>query len=216
MEKSIRFANYILAFILKPSFQDKQKWVKWLISRLSVIGPNYWTGSRFFGGIATIVVSAYFWGLSIVVFLLFALTDFVDGKVARYLKVANGNQGAFLDALADKIFVIPIIWFWGWPYASHFLLWTMTGVEVGGNILLFALNLIFKNEKKGIYDHLNVGKYKFGLQVFLVCLLWFIEFVPSWAYWPATINIVLFVITVFAASSVLFKVTRYFSRTGQQ
>lgn len=211
MEKILILASYVANFILSPSFQDRQDWVKWLIKKLSIVRPNYWTASRFVGGVLTIVISIYLWQLSIIVFLFFTFTDFLDGKIARYLGIANGDTGAILDGLADKAFVIPVIWYWGRAFSSFFLLAFMTIVEIFGNLLILILQRLFKKEKRGIYEHLNVGKHKFALQVALACLLWLAHFSPNWILWPAIVNIILFMITIFAILSVWLKIKRYFS-----
>lgn len=174
MDKELNNGCYIKNFILSPSFQEKQPWVMWLTGKLSVIPAHYWTASRFFGGAATIYL--YSVGrpiLSIIAFILFALTDWVDGKVARH-RNEHGGKGAVLDGFADKVFVLPIIWKWGAQYVHPAFIGLLIVIEGSGYVIipaLYKLGLI-KREKKEMYEHIMAGKYKFACQVVLVFLLW--------------------------------------------
>lgn len=47
--------------------------------------------------------STYLW--AVVLLLLMALSDFLDGRLARHLKVVS-PMGIFLDTISDKIFVV--------------------------------------------------------------------------------------------------------------
>lgn len=203
---SIRYlAVYLFNFITKQNFQAKQPWVKWLIKRLSIINCHAWTASRFFGCPATLVASYLHPIIGLVMFILFALTDWVDGKVAA-IKKKNGKFGALLDGTADKIFVIPLIGIWGSDFANEIIFWVLAVIDFGGNPVLALLNkYVFK--KKNIFEHSKVGKWKFAFQVILVVILWHAKYYsPAWDHWPILIYCFTSAVIGFAIASVISKI----------
>jgi len=212
MERVISFVACFYRFISDPAFQDEQRWVKRLIPKLAVLHHNIWTSLRFIGGYLTIKADELFPGhpiIPLLVFIFFAITDWVDGKVARFRNVANGKWGAILDGTADKFFVIPVLWHYGSHLIFTFSLVVMSIIEYGGNVLLYFLNKSGKVRKVNgqIYEHLMIGKIKFFAQVVLAILLWAIKcFAFSWMWLPVYLNIVFGIITVLAAFSVLCKI----------
>ena len=79
-------------------------------NKLSLI-PNWLSFSRIIGGISIPIMSLC--GVPFVVLLsslsFFALTDFLDGKLARYLCKGETEGGALLDAVSDKVFSVGLI-----------------------------------------------------------------------------------------------------------
>lgn len=203
----LSYVMYVKNFISSPEFQERQPWVRWLTQRLSIIHPHVWTGSRFFGSIATIaLVSRPV--LSLIVFLLFALTDWVDGKVAR-IRNEQGGTGALLDGIADKVFIIPIIAFWGIRFSHIAPIAILATIEFGGYPLIWSLYKkgYIKKERKGVYEHIMAGKYKFSLQVALVSALWLAQNLGDGGLpWIIGINIILGVVISLAVLSVAGKI----------
>lgn len=73
--------------------------------------PNILSLSRIFL-LAPIIIFFYksFYLLSLIIFIMAAITDYLDGYIARK-KNQHSEQGALLDLLSDKIFVsILLIW----------------------------------------------------------------------------------------------------------
>ena len=73
--------------------------------------PNILSLSRIFL-LAPIIIFFYksFYLLSLIIFIIAAITDYLDGHIARK-KNLNSDQGALLDLLSDKIFVsVLLIW----------------------------------------------------------------------------------------------------------
>lgn len=212
---------YIRNFVSSPSFQEKQPWVIGITRRFSVIPAHYWTGSRFFG--STAVCLLFYLGypyLSMAVFLLFALTDWVDGKVARF-RGEQGGFGAKLDGAADKVFILPIIAYLGHEFSRATseellldaellvfigVLWLIEG---GGYLVIWIMYKLgrIKKEKSEIYEHIMAGKYKFAFQVVLVGILWIANnFGSGSMFWLSIIYIILGGVIVLAALSVAGKI----------
>ena len=78
-------------------------------NKLSLI-PNWLSASRIIGGII-IPIMAYS-GANILLIVptttFIALSDYLDGKIARYLKIQS-DEGSILDAVSDKIFSLLLI-----------------------------------------------------------------------------------------------------------
>lgn len=211
MDKELNNGCYIKNFILSPSFQEKQPWVMWLTGKLSVIPAHYWTSSRFLGGFATVgLYSINRPYLSIIAFLLFALTDWIDGKVARS-RNEHGGIGAVLDGVADKVFILPIIVWWCYqlyPYLLYLAV-PLAIIEFISYPLILLAHIMgwIKKERKEIYEHIMAGKYKFFLQVISVFALWAALRSGS-GEWPWVIGIgaILGGVIVLAALSIAGKI----------
>lgn len=204
-------------FFYDPAYQEEIYWVRWIISRVSFIHQHVWTILRLPGGLFTIWVDfRYGHWQSLAALSLFALTDWFDGKVKRYRErkgisgwideiILNKRFGSILDGTVDKLFIIPIIFYWGWGYCFSLLLCAMAMIEVLGNPYLAYL------EKKGrikrgrnIYEHLGVGKFKFCLQVSMAFILWLARIYPFESQ-EVVINFLLSIIIVLAFLSVFCK-----------
>lgn len=71
--------------------------------------PDYISFSRFIGGpiLLVLIIRGYFI-FAFILYAIFALTDAIDGFVARLL-TQKTRFGGMLDALADRVFLIFVI-----------------------------------------------------------------------------------------------------------
>ncbi len=193
----------IFRFLTDPSpggYQDKNRLVRWLVARCSIFPANVWTAARIVAPI--FIIPAYYWSsiLSLILFALFAATDFIDGKVARHRGQAS-NVGAWLDPLADKVFVVVCFYWFGLiarPILSVELFWLFTGVELGGRVIV---GIVWKIRRSKIDVKAKwYGKIKFGLQIALGAWL-LLTYIVSWT--PKTLlDVCLALITLLTAVSV--------------
>ena len=110
-----------------------------------------------------VAVSDYYWGL--ISFILVALTDAIDGSLAR-----TRNQitplGTILDPVADKILITSTVFVLMLKHINVFISLAIIFVE-----LMFLAGWYF-NEKRGKRMPVNVwGKIKMNLQVIGVGIL---------------------------------------------
>jgi phosphatidylglycerophosphate synthase len=134
------------------------------------ITPNHVTWVRVFLGILLFVLLFWF-GIEnkiliILLFLIGAITDFVDGPVARGTDRVT-EFGAMLDSTADRILIIPIA-VYGLFFEHKWLLLSLILVE----ILNAIVSLFYKS--KEVYLKSNIfGKTKMVLMciVFAVILI---------------------------------------------
>ena len=198
---------YLAKFITSPSFQEQQPWVQWIVKKAAYVHQDIWTKTRFFGWITLILDELSCW-LGLLSIAGFAITDWLDGKVARFKGEHDGKHGALLDGWADKVFAVLILIFWGGPFAGYFRFFLLGMIEGGGNGLLwfFFKYGIIKKESEKLYEHLLVGKIKFTLEVLLILVLWYARhFTPGWELWPDIIGHSTNLIIVLAILSVSFK-----------
>jgi CDP-diacylglycerol---serine O-phosphatidyltransferase len=225
--------EYVKLFVISQEFQEKQPWVRLITRKCSFVSHHVWTSSRFFGGGLTIVAEWYSIYLSIFVFLLFAWTDWIDGKVARFRHAQNGKLGAVLDGAADKFFVIPIIGWWGGEFIISYLIYLMAMIEFGGYFVIYVINgkkvtaainsvisffwpgrkLPDPMVKTDIYEHNLIGKIKFTLQVVMIVFIWVAKVLfPDWAWWPLWMNLTASIVSLMAFFSIACKVNPAFIR----
>ena len=96
------------------------------------------------------------------VFLIAALTDFLDGYIARSYG-SGTNLGKFLDPLADKLIVMAVlVMLTGMPRSPHVPAW-MVVVLVSRELVITGLRGIAAAEGKIIAAD-ELGKYKMALQ----------------------------------------------------
>jgi CDP-diacylglycerol--serine O-phosphatidyltransferase len=206
------FLGYWWRFVTDPEFQEKQSWMQPVLKFFGLLPPNVWTSIRFPGG-AAICLLLYndFYFSALLCFLLFVLTDWADGKSARFRKQVTAN-GGILDGTADKFLVHPatgyLIWrflaqcysYWGVVILVLFLL--MVASEFSR--ILMPLSKRFNKE-----THLHAilyGKWKFGVQVILVVALWLAVFIfPGWPWWPIWMFIFLVAALTLSIFSIIFR-----------
>lgn len=207
------FLPNIYNFLTDPSpggCQDENPIVRWLIPKCAIFPGNFWTSLRIFGVVPVIWLFGWSPWASFIAFLFFAITDWIDGKVARERKEANG-VGVWFDPTADKIFIIPIFWWLGLYKSSllnSWLFWLLVAVEAGGRLIIlifwkFQGKLITKDEVKAKWW----GKVKFGLQIALGVGLYGPWLAPA-VWWQGFFNVMFLVIMVFAIISVASHIWR--------
>jgi phosphatidylserine synthase len=200
----------MVKFVSDPSFQEEQRWVRWLIGKLSCIGPNTWTGLRipfFLAALAYFYLGMYMAGM--ISATIGFLTDWIDGKVARFLGIAGETFGAIFDGSADKL-ILFLITYLGWNFTHPLVIIILWVVEVFG---VPVISVFFRKKDDNIFEHLMVGKFKFALQIILFYILWTANYVfPDWIWWPLWINILLSVIILLAFFSVICKIDRKLDR----
>lgn len=106
------------------------------------------------------------------IFVFAAWTDWLDGIIARALKVKS-DFGAFIDGLADKVLILTLLWVaeyyyhpplnW-WSISTHSAFMVITIIEA--MLVLVRLPRLFN---KTINIHAGyMGKLKFCIQILLV------------------------------------------------
>jgi phosphatidylserine synthase len=210
MEQALSIYYQIFLFLTNPSFQKSKRWVRQVGEYARIIHEHVWTSTRFFGGfIVAWIEPVYGPIIALLVFMAFAITDWLDGLVAWVKGKGETFWGSFLDGFADKVFVIPVLYAWGRQFSSDWLFWILVAIEFGGYILVKAMSAlgIIEKDKEDLYKHLLVGKIKFGLQVALVFIIWIARTVnPDWYWWILIINLILANIILLAGFSVACKI----------
>jgi CDP-diacylglycerol--glycerol-3-phosphate 3-phosphatidyltransferase len=157
LEKIDSYRDKILFLFIKPYWPD------WFI-------PNYMTSIRIVIGILLFVL-LFFLGIEdksliIWLFVIGALTDFIDGPIARGKNQVT-ELGAMLDSTADRILIIPIA-FYSLFQVHKWLLLILVLVEI-----INAISSIYYKSKE-IYLESNIfGKTKMVVMsvVFIVILI---------------------------------------------
>lgn len=206
------FLGYWWRFVTDPDFQERQVWMQPVLKFFGLLPPNVWTSMRFPGGIITywLMYSGYYVS-SLVVFLLSVLTDWADGKSARFRGETSAN-GGILDGIADKfLFLLAasyLIWLFQpqtysyWKILIPALFLTMTLSEVSRILMPLSKRFDMKTHMHAII----YGKYKFGVQIVLAVVLWFAVFVfPHWPWWPVWVFLLLAAANVLSVFSILFR-----------
>lgn len=118
--------------------------------------------------------------LMLLLSILIGLTDFFDGRLARYLN-SESNFGKALDRLRDKIFICPTLFILFWYY------WTLTeqsaafSAFTGALVLSIILleSLLFVAWIIGVVKKLDVSSNKYGQAKmfceFLAVMIWLIS-----------------------------------------
>lgn len=160
--------------------------------------PNHITYLRVIIGIILFVL-LFFLGnenklLIISLFLIGALTDLIDGPVARGTNKVT-EFGAMLDSTADRILIIPIAIYGLFKFNKWLLLFLLLVEVING---LSAMHY----KSKEIYLESNIfGKTKMVLQSVA-----FIEILIVWPYAPSQISIYIL------WSTIIFTFLSVFSR----
>ena len=107
-----------------------------------------------------------FYLFSLIIFIIAALTDFLDGYFARKNNLTS-DEGALLDLLADKIFV-SVLLIWMTFHFDSLILLISSILIVSREISISYLRLYIVSNSKYIAEVKSdlVGKYKTAIQMF--------------------------------------------------
>ena len=134
--------------------------------------PNILSLSRIFL-LLPIIIFFYksFYLLSLIIFITAAITDYLDGYIARK-KNQNSDQGALLDLLSDKIFV-SILLIWMTFFFDSLLILFSTLLIVSREITVSYLRLYLVSKSFSIDDVKAdvLGKLKTSFQMIGLALV---------------------------------------------
>jgi len=166
--------------------------------------------------------------LIMILSVFIGLTDFIDGRIARSLKIES-SLGSALDRIRDKLFIPPVLVFlvWHyWPTKDHsVVLATLTAAlvvcSVAIEIVLFAGWVFGLLTKKSVQSNRH-GRIKMFLQ-FIIVMVWFTSLLiekhtgfqavePSLFFVDGLLTVTLY----FAAKSVAGYYNRYFPQKEQK
>tara|TARA_Y200000002_G_C22682421_1_gene664630 strand:+ start:3193 stop:3729 length:537 start_codon:yes stop_codon:yes gene_type:complete len=123
--------------------------------------------------LAPIIIFFYksFYLLSLIIFIMAAITDYLDGYIARK-KNQNSDQGALLDLLSDKIFV-SILLIWMTFFFDSLLVLFSTLLIVSREITVSYLRLYLVSKSFSIEDVKAdvLGKLKTSFQMIGLALI---------------------------------------------
>jgi len=186
--------------------------------------PNLLTTARFLLAIVVFVLIPLGWYIAaMVVFIVAASTDWVDGWWARrYGQVTK--LGRIFDPFVDKIIICGTFIYLAAEPGSGVLAW-MAVVVVGREILVTAIRG-FIEQQGGDFSAQMAGKLKMLFQcVAVVASLVALEELrrsgspvaplPAWLYWTLHVSVWLAVIsTVYSGLEYIVAATRILSRQG--
>ncbi len=148
--------------------------------------------------------------LVLVLGIVTGLSDFVDGKLARYLNIRTAF-GVTMDRLRDKIFVCSAfaLLFWQyWPEDQNFIITTFTETLVILMILLEALILV--TMIYGLWKKIDVsagqnGKIKMFGEFFAIAF-WLISITIDKYCSTTSINYIIYLVDAILLGSVYFAI----------
>lgn len=121
-----------------------------------------WTVPNALSVLRLLLVPVFIWlllvedsaGWAIIVLVVSGLTDWLDGKLARWLGQSS-KLGALLDPAADRLYVIIIPICFG---IAEIVPWWLIGVIIGRDVLLFATAPLLKSRGVLALPTLYIGK----------------------------------------------------------
>lgn len=128
--------------------------------------PNILSLSRIFLLVPIIIFfHKSFYLLSLIIFIIAAITDYLDGYIARK-KNQNSDQGALVDLLSDKIFV-SVLLIWMTFFFDNLLILISTLLIVSREITISYLRLYLVSKSFSIDDVKAdiLGKLKTSFQM---------------------------------------------------
>ena len=196
---------WLFVFAVERKVKDNGKSLRQLILRYKyVLHPNAITiGALILALISMRLYHLQFPRLAIILFLIAAFADAIDGVIARGTGLVT-SLGKEIDPLCDKIkYFIPLIYFAYQGLLSKELVIILFLIYVTGQLLRRSVSCINKNFKLKFKIASNgFGKIKTILALLLVvycCLLQQRSGVPDFA------NHILFIVLILATLSVVFK-----------
>lgn len=217
MEDVLRISWNVATFITDQKYQWEQPWVRQLADKCKILHQHVWTGMRIPLAFTTIYLDYLFgnpW-LTLLSMVLTVLTDWIDGKVVLAKGQAGTRFGSIFDGVVDRICIISWFYYFG-IYKLGIIQMELFGslvfVETFSYILLGILEWgNFIKDDSNFYEHLNVGKIKFGVQVALGIVLWLAySFFPQWLWWALIVNLILGISLILAIFAVGCKINREF------
>ncbi|MEK9195267.1 MAG: CDP-alcohol phosphatidyltransferase family protein [Patescibacteria group bacterium] len=152
--------------------------------------------------LAPILIYFYsgFWFLTLGLFMISAITDMLDGMIARRWRMES-QLGRMFDPLADKVTFVTLIALFGWGVLHRELLLVLLGAELV--LLLIGGYTYFRPRmQRRITLGANIfGKIKTRLETLLVALLilWHFFTQPDIFY----LQVILFASICFALASII-------------
>lgn len=121
-----------------------------------------WTVPNALSVLRLLMIPVFIWlllgedsaGWAIIVLVISGITDWLDGKLARWLGQSS-KLGALLDPAADRLYVIIIPICFG---IAGIVPWWIIGVIIGRDVLLFATAPLLKSRGVTALPTLYVGK----------------------------------------------------------
>jgi phosphatidylglycerophosphate synthase len=138
------------------------------------------------GAVAWLLVSRP--GALFSLMLVAAITDLLDGAVARYLKVEG--RGAWLDPLCDKVFILSVAGALVWARQPHWSIVALIALREVLQLPLMGLLLGLGHGKRYNFKAAYLGKATTLAQFIALCVLMFGGDVMPWA-WLAAVSGVL-------------------------
>jgi CDP-diacylglycerol---glycerol-3-phosphate 3-phosphatidyltransferase len=131
------------------------------------MNPNHLTSLRLVFLVLVLVSDVFgMFYLALLFILLGALTDWLDGFVAR--KVGGTDFGAFYDQFVDKIFVhVLLIYYLGVGLIPFYLV----GLLLFRDFAALGLRDYFRTKKSKTIPAMKLGKVKLCLQIVLLVVL---------------------------------------------
>ncbi len=106
--------------------------------------------------------------LSLVIFIVASITDFLDGRIARKYNIES-NLGKFLDPLADKFLVLTAYFCFVSIPDYHIPIWIIL-IIVLREFILTGLRLLAESEGKKLVTSSH-GKWKTATQMFTIIVI---------------------------------------------
>ncbi len=136
--------------------------------------PNILTFLRLLAapGVAIILITDFSTILALFVFLLAAITDYLDGYLARVLNQST-SLGKVLDPIADKAMVIITLCFLSYSFQSHiekFFFGIPATVIIFREVFISGLRE-FVGKKSNLLTVTTLSKWKTGLQMSAVGII---------------------------------------------
>ena len=168
--------------------------------------PNILSLSRIFL-LLPIIIFFYksFYLLSLIIFITAAITDYLDGYIARK-KNQNSDQGALLDLLSDKIFV-SILLIWMTFFFDSLLILFSTLLIVSREITVSYLRLYLVSKSISIDDVKAdvLGKLKTSFQMIGIALILISPYFSDLVFYTSAIFLMLSAILSWASLLNYFK-----------
>ena len=125
-----------------------------------------------------------FWGMffALAVFIVAAVSDWLDGQVARRYAVAS-RLGMFLDPLADKILVLGAFVALAWIVPTVVPWWAVVVIALR-DVIVTTLRTIAEARDRPLRT-IPMAKLKTGLQLGFVITTMVLLTLERWPWWPA-------------------------------